>query len=217
MRRSHSPLPRISGAEAVLILGGESRRMGQDKATRPLAGVPLYQYGYRLTCALFDRVRLVGHPRGASTAPIPLEIEPDRHPGLGPLTGVETALSGARESWVFILACDHPFVTPQFVRALAALRAEDVDVVCPHDGTRALPTLGFYRASVLVEVRSRLDGQDRSLRGALESLRPRWLTASDLEAVDPQGVCRWNLNAPHDWERAESALRDGSIDRWIDG
>lgn len=202
---------RISDAEAALIMGGKSVRMGEDKATKLLGGVPLYSYGHQLTRGLFARVRLVGTPQTEPTSPLhPLPpVEQDLNPGMGPLAGVETALAGAEEPWVFVLACDHPFVSPGLVKALAGMREADVDVVCPRKDQTAYPTVAFYRRGVVRAVRSALAAGDLALRDTVRRSRVRWLAGEKLEIADPQGRSLWNLNTTEDWRQAEAIVRRG--------
>ena len=202
---------RVPNAEAALLLGGASTRIGVDKATKLLNGVPLYRYGYRVATSVFDRVRLIGHPRARTGTPPPTDIpiEPDLNPGFGPLGGVEAALAGATTPWVFVLACDHPFVREELIVALASRRSGDVDAVCSRSEGIPLPTVAFYRSGSLPAIRRCLHGTDHSLRHALDSLRVGWLEGSALEATDPDGISRWNLNTPEAWDRAEARLKGG--------
>ena len=92
----------------AVLAGGQSRRMGRDKA--------LLQLGDQ---TLIERVLAAAHPLGyprliigdpAAYAHLGLPVHPDRHPGLGPLGGLYTALS-TTDAPVLLLACDLPFLT----------------------------------------------------------------------------------------------------------
>lgn len=128
---------------AVILAGGQSRRMGRDKAWIECGGRPL------IALAL-DKVRQIGvtevfvsgRPAGDYSSlgcPVLLDLEP----GLGPLGGVERGLHCCRSPLLLVLAVDLPCVTPAFLQAMVA-RSDAVTGVVPQRGDQLEPLAAIY-------------------------------------------------------------------------
>jgi molybdopterin-guanine dinucleotide biosynthesis protein A len=72
----------------------------------------------------------------------------DLHEGRGPLGGLQAALAYARTPWIFVLACDYPFVSGDLIRLLAGRVHDELGAVVPEqeDG-RMQPLCGFYASA----------------------------------------------------------------------
>ena len=124
---------------SVLILaGGRSRRMGQDKIWMALAGVPLVERVVERILPLAGELLLsaqaparfedlVGALRGRG---MPARVVTDLYPGAGPLAGLHAGLNAARYGLVLALAGDMPFVNTALIEQMIAL-AEGFDAVVP--------------------------------------------------------------------------------------
>lgn len=84
---------------AVILAGGESRRMGRDKAWLAIDGRPLIA---RALAAIRDAgvetVSISGRA-GVDYSSLRCPVLLDREPGLGPLSGIERGLEAAHTPW----------------------------------------------------------------------------------------------------------------------
>ncbi len=107
-------------ASGIVLTGGESRRMGRDKALLPV-GTPPTALAVRVAGALragaCPDITCVGGDLAALRA-LGLDAVPDDHPGEGPLGGVLTGLRTAALGIVLVLACDLPAIDGATVRGL---------------------------------------------------------------------------------------------------
>jgi molybdopterin-guanine dinucleotide biosynthesis protein A len=111
-------------AAGAILTGGASRRMGRDKATLPIGGVPMAVRIARSVGAALDPVVAIGRPEPALAA-AGLEVVADRHPGEGPLGGILTAFAWSPTPTVVVVACDLIDVDAATVAALVgALEAD---------------------------------------------------------------------------------------------
>jgi len=111
--------------DGAVLTGGASRRMGRDKATLEVDGVPMaVRVARALEAAGAVRVVAVGVPVRATGA-LPMPVIPDEHPGAGPLGGLLTALRSSVVGATAVLACDLVDPSPAAIAAL-------VDVLADH-------------------------------------------------------------------------------------
>ena len=184
----------IDDCTALILAGGDSRRMGQDKATLVLDGKSLLERVTGTMQAIFSRVIVsVRQPR------VGLELPQvcDEVTASGPLAGLIAGLAQADTPWVFAVACDMPFVSPALVVKLADFRPGHQAVV-PMVGGHPQPLAAFYAASALEAMRTSLASGDLSLRGMLGKLDVCFVDEAELRACDPQLRSFFDLDTPQD-------------------
>jgi len=165
----------------AVLAGGQSRRMGRDKAMLDWDGRSLLMRAVKVLESVFDEVLVVA-PRDRGYEDLGVQVVPDIRPGLGPLGGLHTALVHGRGKPLFILACDMPHVTDDLVRwivgppiqepmrRLAGERTKTVQARVVHDGYQKQPLCGLYSQFCLGEIEKALDGNRLSAQSLLEEL-----------------------------------------------
>lgn len=134
----------------VVLAGGASRRMGQDKALVPVGGRPMARIvADVLAGAGAAEVVVVGGDR-SGLARLGLDVRPDRWPGEGPLGGLLSAFAEAAHDLLVVLACDLPRADPAGVlEVLTPLVADPrLGAVVPVTD-RLEPLHAAYRRSVV--------------------------------------------------------------------
>src|SRR5437868_1710194 len=105
---------------ALLLAGGESRRMGRDKASLEFRGEPLWQRQIRTLEALKPLEILVSARTQPDWLPAGRFFVPDEPPSRGPLSGLAAGLSVMRGTHLLVLGVDMPLMTEACLRALRA-------------------------------------------------------------------------------------------------
>ena len=184
---------------AALIAGGKSTRMGRDKATLIVDGVPLWRHQLDTLAAtgpaeLFVAGKCEAIPDGGA------RIVADEWPDCGPLGGIATALAHACLPWVLVLAVDMPAMTPGFLTSLLAEVAKTGRGAVPILGGRWEPLAAVYPVAALPIARQLLGERRLALAAWIEAARDAGLV--DGVVVD-EGSCALfeNLNTPEDWAR----------------
>jgi molybdopterin-guanine dinucleotide biosynthesis protein A len=188
----------------VIQAGGESRRMGQDKALLPFLGRPLIQRVIERVAPLGDEV-LVTTNRPEEYAFLGVPLAPDLLPGRGALGGLYTALSAARQPLVGVVACDMPFVSPALLAAERDLLLESgVQAVIPRhaDGTEPFHAV-YDRAACLPAVEAALQAGKWRVDAWFPAANLRFLSPAEIKSLDPLGRAFWNVNTPEEFQRAE--------------
>jgi molybdopterin-guanine dinucleotide biosynthesis protein A len=192
-----SLLRKILQVQAFILAGGQSSRMGTDKAQLLIEDQTFVD---RLTATLAeitDSIALVGarqpHPRLPST--------PDVFPSWGALGGVHAALAACSSEWAIVVACDLPFVTAELFEYLASLRT-DHDAVAPlqSDG-RPQPLAALYRIEPCLARANQLieTGHRRPLH-LLELVNTRWVPFTELTNLAQAERFFVNINTPDDYD-----------------
>jgi molybdopterin-guanine dinucleotide biosynthesis protein A len=172
---------------------------GTPKGMLRLRGVPLAARSLDLFQELFGRTLVVANdplPWRDLGAPVVADVLP----GKGAPGGLHAALTAARTGWVFVAACDMPFLAEGPIRHLSGLRAGAAAVVVR--GERGVEGLhAFWSRAALPIVDRMLRQGDPSLRDIAEAVGARVVTAAEWKAVDPEGRSFANANTPDDLAR----------------
>ena len=162
---------------AVLLAGGESRRMGTDKAIPLFRGKPLWQIQIDLLRKLKPAEILISARVDPAWRPSDLPFVPDDSPSRGPLSGLTSSLARVRSSHLLALAIDMPFMSETYLRSLFD-RIEPGRGVLPMIDDRAEPLAAIYPADTHKDFVTALSGNDFSL----QTLTKRLVKAGKLRA-----------------------------------
>jgi len=193
----------IADCTAIVMAGGDSRRMGTDKANVTLGAKTLLQSVIATMQQVFPRVIVsVRQPRAGIDLPQVCDEQPDG----GPLAGLVASLGQITTPWAFMVACDMPFVVPEVVELLAKYRLQHQAVV-PIVHGHPQPLAAFYAANCLAPLRASLAAQQKSLRGVLKLLDVRYVDEAEMLAADPHLRSFFDLDTPQDVEAAMNGVR----------
>ncbi|MDP3868009.1 molybdenum cofactor guanylyltransferase [Phenylobacterium sp.] len=172
---------------AVVLAGGEGRRMGGGKPLRAWGGRPLLFRAIELAGGYASQVAVAVREAGQAGqgAEIPLLFDPPEIGG--PLAGLASALDFGRRcgaTWVQTLACDMPYLPPDLSDRLAGALAPEVGAVLPTSGGRLHPICGLWRVGSRDRLEAYLTTGRSSLRGFAEHVGLREV-AWDTPGADP--------------------------------
>jgi len=133
-----------------ILAGGKSSRFGRDKARVEINGQPLLAHVARLLEPVATDITVVAD-RAGKYRDLGFETIADRRPGLGPLGGLQAALSHCRKGWLLCASCDRIGIRPGWLQALFAGRKNGVKAVL-FRGSIWQPLPGLYHTSLAKEV-----------------------------------------------------------------
>jgi molybdopterin-guanine dinucleotide biosynthesis protein A len=191
---------------AIILCGGKSTRMGQDKASLAFGSETLLQRTVRILTEVVPPEQIVVVGAANRLVPImdfPVRFTRDQHPEHGPLEGIAAGLRAAAPEVhaVYITSCDVPLLKPSFVAAMFDL-LRDHDVAVPFDNQHMHPLAAVYRTSVLPWVEKLLADNQRSPRQLFPLVSTCRIPVDDLRVVDQDLVSLLNVNTPEDYRRA---------------
>jgi molybdopterin-guanine dinucleotide biosynthesis protein A len=184
--------PDVTG---VILAGGRSSRMGRDKASLIVSGVPLFEGVLTVLQRVFAEVLIAGDRPDLCRPQVPCLT--DLYPGSA-LGGLYTALLAARTPFIFAAACDLPYPDPRLIRAILA-RREGYDVVVPCTPRGLEPLFALYGKGCLAPMREQLEAGRLRICELFARLRVRHVEAAELPPGWERALC--NLNTPEDLRR----------------
>ena len=171
----------ILNCTAVILTGGESKRMGSDKAATKLQGKPLLEHVLEKIEPLFSELLISVHVlRPDLKYKQIIDASEDR----GPMVGVQRALEEAKMDWVFVIACDMPFVSTRLIQEQANKRTS-FDAVVPFVDDRPQPLFGFYAKTCLPMIEVQMQQGQRSMMRLLDKLDTCLVAEAQVKEVDP--------------------------------
>jgi molybdopterin-guanine dinucleotide biosynthesis protein A len=194
----------ITDVTAVLLAGGKSRRMGQDKRFLSVGDGTLYERSLAVLRSVFKTVVVViaqDSPPLVSEVPVLRDLIA----GCGSLGGLYTGLKEADTPFVFGVACDMPFLDPATVRYFTQIK-NDTDLVMAKLQHGLQPMHALYHRRCLPVIEDLIQARDFKIQHLAEhpSLRVRFVRPDELGAIDPTGQSFCNVNTPAELEAARS-------------
>jgi molybdenum cofactor guanylyltransferase len=207
-------------AAGVVLAGGQSSRMGRDKALLPFAGRPLIEDALTILREAALSTTIAGAGATAeSTLSAYATIVRDSQPGLGPLAGICAAMNAATTRFVVFLPIDLPLLPTSLLRYMlhhARITGRAVTVPSLNGFAQTFPVV--LERIVLRELRTELHLGKRGCFAAFQAAaksvgQPIACVAVELlaqsgQVAHPLGLqpLRWflNVNTPQDLQRAEA-------------
>lgn len=184
--------------------GGQSTRMGEDKALKSFLGHPLIQRVVDRIMPIADEIIVTtNHPTNYTF--LGLRLVPDLKPGHGALSGLYTALFSAQHPIVAVVGCDMPFASASLLEAAYRLLIEeDADAVVPQTEKGYEPIHAIYRREACLPIiEAAIDAGRWKVTGWFPQVKVRALTLEEIRLYDPPGLAFWNLNTPEEFAEAE--------------
>lgn len=212
----------------MILAGGKSRRMGRDKATIEIDGVPLIRRIYDVVAGCRDRnispieiyVITPWSERYREVLPIECNFIAEESPHQGPLCGFAQGLSQIDSEWVLLVACDLPNLSTSAIASwidrLNDIPPQSIAYLPKHADFGWEPLCGFYRrSSCLNSLRQYIDDGGQSFQGWLKMNLVTELTIFqsreylDTDSVNPADrSILFNCNTPVDLEVVLNRLSD---------
>jgi molybdopterin-guanine dinucleotide biosynthesis protein A len=186
---------------AFVLAGGQSTRMGADKAFVQLEGCTLLAHALALAKSVTSDVRIVGSPEKFAAFG---EVVEDEFPQHGPLAGIHAALRASSSEVNLMLAVDMPFVEVPFLEYLfqEAARHESVMVTIPR-------AAGGWQTLCAVYRKPFADLAEQALRQGKNKIDPLF-RGTTIQILDEPALTKHNfslnmfrnVNTPEELEEA---------------
>ena len=188
----------ITHMTGLIMAGGKSRRLGQDKRFLTLGGKSCLQHVLDAYRDLFDEILIVADAKEPFQS-VGVRVVEDLIPGAASLGGLYTGLFYAEEERVFAAAADMPCLSPETIKIVLE-QAERGDVVIPDLNGKLQPMHAVYSKVCLPYLKAFIDRSELKVQNlcAIPELRVHRIPQSVFEAVDPKLRSFFNINTPDD-------------------
>lgn len=201
----------MAPATVLVLVGGTSSRMGQNKALLAVGGMRLIERVVQAVRPLGDDVLLMANEAGSYTF-LGLPCVPDQKPNYGPLMGLYSGLAAAKHELALLVACDMPFLSTPLLRYMLELAAGH-DVVIPRTEDGQHPLHAVYRRSTCLPAIAAAIAQDKRRMIAFhDQVRVREIDEEEMRPFDPSGLALLNVNTPEELALAEHVARRAYFD-----
>jgi molybdopterin-guanine dinucleotide biosynthesis protein A len=178
---------------AIVLCGGRSTRMGQDKGSLPFGDETMLARIVRVVREISDAVIVVG--RSDQPAPPGVTVVHDPVEDLGPLAGIAAGLAASKTELNLIVACDMPLIKAPVLRRLVDMIGGYDMCVADIDG-HASVLCGVYRVSVGAEAQALLDSGERRVMRLLDRVTAKRVDAALLRDIDPNLETFTSIDTP---------------------
>ncbi len=190
----------------AVLAGGQSTRMGQDKAFLKVGGESVIERVLAVVRPLSDDC-FISTNSPAKYEQFGLRLVSDIYPNKAALGGIYTVIQAARHLGVLVVACDMPFLQVDLLNYLMEL-APLADVVVPVVNPPQPETLhAIYSKRCLPAIESRLFANRLRITGFFEAVSVRYVERQEIATFDPDFHSFVNMNTPSEWQ-AVQALAD---------
>ncbi|RPH80745.1 MAG: molybdenum cofactor guanylyltransferase [Nitrospiraceae bacterium] len=190
----------------ILLAGGKSRRMGEDKRHLVMGEQTLLERGLAVLHSVFQDV-LVVIAQDSPPLAVDTRVVRDVVSHCGSLGGVYTGLLQATTPCIFVAACDMPFLNQAVIAQFTSRRAA-ADIVMAKVADRLHPMHALYGKRCLPVLEQMIQARQLKIQDIVShpSLRVQYVTETDLVTIDPTGRSFYNVNTQADLETARSLL-----------
>jgi len=183
----------------VILAGGQSRRMGKDKAFLEMGGVPLIERIFQTLSSVFSTVAIVSKEsqkfRYLQEARLVQDLFEEQHA----LGGIYTALSHFRGKDCFVFACDLPFLNFQLIRFMMEEK-NGYEVFIPKSYHGLEPLHALYTTGGLATIENEIRQGQWCLEDCIQKMHYGVLDPEVLRRFDPKELSFLNVNTPRQYD-----------------
>ncbi|KGX88017.1 molybdenum cofactor guanylyltransferase [Pontibacillus litoralis] len=185
--------------QALLLAGGASRRMGENKALLSIDGIPMIQRVVKELELVTKNICIAtNEPECYSWLDYP--IITDRFLGFGPLAALESGFFHSEEEWMIVSACDTPFIKREVYDELQK-RSSSFQAVVPTFQGRIHPLSGMYHCSCYSTILALLKREKLRMKDLLQKVSTLYVPVDHIHAIPFVEEHFINLNTPEQFEK----------------
>lgn len=190
----------------VILVGGKGKRFGKDKIFLSLKDKFIIRRTYIILEMVFGQMPVFV---GRETLPFPYRTIPDVIKGVGPKGGLLTGFLNTDTDFVFLTACDMPFINKELLAYMRDMLKEESEIYIPLLKNGFIePLFAFYKKSLLQELKKQVEYKNYRMRSLLQNHKVQYLEEKEIEQFDRELITFFNINTKTDLEKALETIKD---------
>lgn len=161
-----------NGVTGIILAGGKSSRMGKDKGFCTIDQKPLIRYSIDMMVKVCDPI-IIGTNNPAYQQ-FGFQVIPDELADKGPVSGIYSCLKASQTNDNFILSCDMPLMSEDFITWVLSKRAE-YEVVIPVLNGLPEPLCAYYQRGIVSRLKSQIDAGNYKIQDAVKAANTLFL------------------------------------------
>jgi len=180
-------------ATAIVLAGGRSRRMKENKSLLPVNDKPMIEFIVKQLENSFSEI-IIGTDQPEKFSFLNLKTVADQSSGCGPIMGIYSCLEASVNDFNLVVACDIPLIDMNFISQML-LKAKGYDAVVPViDGDKYEPLYAVYRKSALQEIANMITAGKFKISYLFDDIKVNFVPMSAHHNF-------WNLNTREDYRK----------------
>ncbi|MCK5512052.1 MAG: molybdenum cofactor guanylyltransferase [Thermodesulfovibrionia bacterium] len=186
----------ITTCTGVILAGGENIRMPVLKAFIKVNGERIIERNLKIMKKLFKEVFIITN-QPEMYAYLSVSLIGDVYNKRGPMTGILSALLNSSHNWVFISACDMPFINEHLITYMATKRG-NYDAVAPKFKGTTEPLFAFYSKRLVPSMEKTVVAGTTGARDFLNRKKVKYIYTDEIKNIHGGMKSFINLNTPED-------------------
>jgi len=192
-----------TSCSGVILAGGLSTRYaGENKAFLSIGQQRIIDVIYKVFKSIFDEIIIVTN-QPVDYLEWDVNIVTDIYPVRSSLTGIHAGLFYASHPFIFVTACDLPFIQKKLVESILNLIEPRVSVVIPETSKGMEPLFAVYSKACLPTMEKHIKEDRLKIQRMFHSFNVRRVKEEILRVADPELMSFYNVNTAEDLTRAE--------------
>lgn len=199
-------MPHVDDRGAIILAGGDSKRLGVPKPLLKLAGETLIKRAVAGLRPFFNQITVVtDRPELFPYLSVQFAGDLLTSYAKNPLRGIHAGLSASKLPHQFVMACDMPFINLRLLNYMAQFTS-DYDVVVPRVDSYYQPLHAFYSRSCLEPIRQQLEQGGGKVTAFYRTVKVKYIEYAEIIKFDPLEQSFFNINSWSDYKAAEVLL-----------
>lgn len=192
---------------AAVLVGGKSSRMGYNKAFLKLGDYTMLENIILKVSIAIPDIFLVGSDQNLYSY-LGLPFFTDVYKNCGPLGGIHCALTMSETQYVFICACDMPYIDTELVNYMAN-NTYNYDIVVPYVRDEVEPLYAIYNKKCLGPIMTMIKSGHKKIRDVFDRVNTKYICTEEIRKIANPELVFMNLNTQNDVNKARLLVSGG--------